>query len=136
MTSLIRVKKFDNVIHNINEFIMITIYANDELFNDILIIAKMIIKIHLIDNLKINMLIDNNVLMSQKIKFDFVNDKIIINVYQNLAIKIKIVIKKDFEICRIIRTKRTVIISTLSIMLMLITYRDTLLKNKDFLFES
>ena len=42
---------------------MIIIYINDKLFNDILIIVKMIIKIYLIDNLKVNIFINNNVLM-------------------------------------------------------------------------
>ena len=41
----------------------------------------MIIETHLIDNLKINILIDNDVLVSQKIKFDFINKKIIIDAY-------------------------------------------------------
>ena len=95
----------------------------------------MIIKTHLIDNLKVNILINNNVLMLQKIKLDSINNKIIIDVYQNLVVKIKIVIKKDFEIRRAIHIKRIIIISTLLIMLILIIYRDTLLENKDFLFE-
>lgn len=63
----------------------------------------MIIKRHLIDNLKVNILIDNNVLMLQKIKFDSINEKIIINVYQNFIIKIEIVIKKNFEMRKAIR---------------------------------
>ena len=60
----------------------------------------------------------------------------IIDVYQNLIIKIEIVIKKNLEIRRIIRIKKTIIILILLIILMLIIYRDILLKNKDFLFES
>ena len=64
MISLIWVREFNNVIYNINKFIIIIIYINNELFNDILIIAKMIMKTHLIDNLKINMLINNDVFIS------------------------------------------------------------------------
>ena len=41
----------------------------------------MIIKAHLIDNLKTNMLIDNDIFISQKIKLDFINEKMIIDVY-------------------------------------------------------
>lgn len=41
----------------------------------------MIIKVYLIDNLKINILIDNDVLISQKIKLYSINDKIIIDIY-------------------------------------------------------
>ena len=81
MSLSIRIKKLDNIIYNINKFVTITTYADNELFNDILIVAKMIIKAYLIDNLKINMLINNDVLISQKIKFDFINEKMIINVY-------------------------------------------------------
>ena len=61
MILLIRVKGFNNVIYNINKFITIIIYLKGELLNDILIIVKIIIKIHLINNLKINILINNNV---------------------------------------------------------------------------
>ena len=81
MLSLIRIKKLDNIIYNIDKFIIIIIYVNGELFNDILIVAKMIIKTHLIDNLKINMLIDNDVFVLQKIKLDFINEKITIDAY-------------------------------------------------------
>lgn len=52
----------------------------------------MIVKAHLINNLKINILINNNVLVLQKIKFNFINEKIIIDIYQNLVINIEIVI--------------------------------------------
>ena len=81
MISLIRVREFDSVIYNINEFVIIIMYANNELFNDILIVAKMIMKTHLIDNLKVNIIIDNDVFVSQKIKFDFINEKMIIDIY-------------------------------------------------------
>lgn len=68
-------------------------------------------------------------------KFDFINEKIIIDAYQNLVIKIEIVFKKNFKMRRAIRIKRTIIISTLLTMLMLTTYYNTLLENSDFLFE-
>ena len=63
ITSSIRIKKFNNVIYNINEFIIIIMYINDELFNDILIIAKLVMKTYLIDNLKVNMLINNDIVV-------------------------------------------------------------------------
>ena len=59
----------------------------------------------------------------------------IINVYQDLIIKIEIIIKKDLEIRRAIYIKKTIIISTLLTISILTTYYNTLLKNKDFLFE-
>ena len=121
--------------HNINKFIIIIMYANDELFDNISTIAKMIMKTHLIDNLKVNMLINNDVFMLQKIKFYFINEKMIIDICQNFVIKIEIVIKKDFEIRRIIRVKKMIIILILLIILILIIYYNTLLKDKDFLFE-
>ena len=121
--------------HNINKFIIIIMYANGELFDNISTIAKMIMKTHLIDNLKVNMLINNDVFMLQKIKFNFINEKMIIDICQNFVIKIEIVIKKDFEIRRIIRIKKMIIILILLIILILITYYNTLLKDKDFLFE-
>ena len=41
----------------------------------------MIIKAYLIDNLKANILIKNNVFILQKIKLDSTNEKIIVDIY-------------------------------------------------------
>ena len=122
MLSLIRVKGFKSIIYNIDEYITILIYIEGELLDESSIIAKMIMKIYLIDNLKANIFIDNNVFISQKIKLDLINNKIIIEIYQNLAIKIDIVIKENFNIRRIIRFKKTVIISALFTLFIFITY--------------
>ena len=40
------------------------IYANDELLDEFFVIIKMIIKTHFINNLKINIFIKNDVLIS------------------------------------------------------------------------
>ena len=77
----IRVKKFNNVIYRINKFITIKIYVKSELLNNILIIAEIIIKAYLINNLNINILINNDVLISYKIKLHSINNKININIY-------------------------------------------------------
>lgn len=66
--------------HNIDEFVTVTTYADDILSNEFLTVVKMIMKVYLVDNLKANILIDNDVLISQKIKLDSTNGKIIIGV--------------------------------------------------------
>ena len=59
--SLIYIKELKSAIYNIDEYVTILIYIKSELLNESFIIAKIIIKIYLIDNLKANIFIDNNV---------------------------------------------------------------------------
>lgn len=58
----------------------------------------------------------------------------IIDVYQNLVIKIEIVIKKDFEIRRIICVIIIIMLILLTISILIIYY-NAFLKIKDFMFK-
>ena len=115
---------------------MIIIYIKDKLSNESLAIIKITIEIYLIDNLKINIFIENNVLISQKIKLNSKNNKIIIELYKNLFVNIEIIIKDSFRVRKIIRIKEIITILILSTILILIIYNNTLLSDRDFLFKS
>ena len=49
--------------YNINEYVTMIIYANDELFDRSFTIIKIIMKTHLVDDLKVNMFIKNDILI-------------------------------------------------------------------------
>ena len=75
------IRNIKNIIYKIDKYVIIIVYIKKKTLNELLIMIKMIMKIHIIDNFKINIFIKNDVFILQKIKFDFVNDKIIINLY-------------------------------------------------------
>ena len=67
---------------------MTQLYINDIVIDDKFIMICVIVEIHLMNDLKINMLIDVNVFKSQKMILNFEHNTLIINNCQ----KIKIVI--------------------------------------------
>ena len=59
----ISMREVNNKIVQTNKYILITIYIIDIIF-DVIRIAFFIIKVHLVNNLKINILIDINIIIS------------------------------------------------------------------------
>ena len=60
--SLIRVRGLRNTIYIINKFITVITYLEGELPDRSKAVAKIVIEAYLIDNLKVNILIRNNIL--------------------------------------------------------------------------
>ena len=70
ITLSILVQEVSNKIINIDEYIVVTIYVNN-IVDDIARTACLIIKVHIIDNLKANILISTDTITSQRIYIDF-----------------------------------------------------------------
>ena len=69
-----------------------------------------IAKLHVIDNFNINLLIENDVLISKNMIVDLNRRRLIINNCKNLEILIKIKTRKNFHVKRIIHVRQTYII--------------------------
>lgn len=135
MASPIRVRGLGSAMHSTDEFVTVTTYADGELPDGTPAVAKMTMEAHLVDNLKANMLIGNDVLVPQKIRLDPAGGKMVIGACQDLAARIEVVTKKDPGVRRAIRSKGTVTIPALSTVSVPVTYRGTLPDDRDFLFE-
>ena len=72
------IRKIKIIRYFINEFVILNIYIS-ELINNRIIIIEIITKIHLVYNFKIKLLIDINILDSEKINISFHNYSLIIN---------------------------------------------------------
>ena len=72
------IKKIEIIKYLTNKFIILNIYIF-ELINDKIKVIEIIMKIHLIHNFKIKLLIDINILDSEKINISFHNYFLIIN---------------------------------------------------------
>ena len=135
------VRDINNSMHNINEYVVIFYFMEEKLLNDSNHIIKFIMKIHLIDNFKTNILIDTDVMKSQKMNLFFINNILIIDACQSLKISINIIIKANFNNRRIIRTRYIIIISSHITVEIIVIYQDVdkqqnhLFNDRDYFFE-
>lgn len=137
MSSPIHVRGLGSAMHDTDEYITVSVYAEGKLLGpeSSPAVAKMTVEAHLVDNLKANMLLGNDVLVPQKIKVDPANGEMIIGACQNLAVKIDVVAKDSSRVRRTVRSKGTVTIPALSVASVPVTYRGSLPDDRDLLFE-
>ena len=132
MTFLISIRNLNTTKYFSIDYVIVFIYFNDEK-NDKLIKTKIVKKIHLINELKINMLIDNDFIESKKIKIDVINNFVYID---NCEIIIFLNVKTSRKIVHIsIHVRKTIIVSS-RFEITIIVHYNIISKNRDFLFES
>ena len=77
-------------------------YLSNNINDQISTINKFNVKIHLINDLKINLLINNDVFIAQRVKFNLIIQSVELNSCQNLIASIDIIIEKKINLKRII----------------------------------
>ena len=93
-----------------------------------------IVEIHLIDDLKANILVNVDVLKLQKIILNFEHNIFIINNY-NITTTINLINRDKLYIKRIIRNQKTFIVLFNELIKILIIFQDDLSNDKNFLFK-
>ena len=78
MKNSIMIREIGTIRYLMNEFVILNIYIS-ELINSKIEMIEIIVKIHLICNLKIKFLIDINVLDSEEMNISFCNHSLIIS---------------------------------------------------------
>ena len=78
MKSLIMIREIETIKYLMNEFVILNIYIS-ELIDDRIKMIEITAEIHLVHNFKIKLLIDVDVLNSEKINISFHNHSLIIN---------------------------------------------------------
>ena len=78
MKNSIMIREIETIRYFMNEFIILNIYIS-ELINSKIEMIEIIMKVHLIHNLKIKLFVDINVLDSEKMNISFCNNFLIIN---------------------------------------------------------
>ena len=119
----------------INECISIDFFISSEV-NDKLATACFIRYVYLMNDLKINILLDNDILKSKNIVFHVKKEKLIINNCENFFASLNVVTKNDVRVKRTIRTQIDVIIFAHSCSAISIKLREFKLSNRDMLFNS
>ena len=78
MKNSIMIRKIEIIRYFINEFVILNIYIS-ELINSKIEMIEIIAEVHLVHNLKVKLLVDVDVLDSEKMNISFHNHFLIIN---------------------------------------------------------
>ena len=135
--SLISIRDIDDV-QKFNEFVLIIMYINDIINNNnkinLSIIVAITRQIHLINDLKIKIFVDNDIITSKKILLNFDRQKIRIDNCRNLHTLFNIKTRQILSIKKTIRFrfKMTIFLyKTINVSIVIKSF----LSNRDFLFE-
>ena len=79
MTLSLYIKGLKSIMHDINEYVLISIYISVVKKDDIKILYRIHKKIHFVDNLKAYMLLNNDIINPKKIVLNVVRNKVYIN---------------------------------------------------------
>ena len=78
MKNLIMIREIEMIRYLMNEFVILNIYIS-ELINDEIEMIEIIVKVHLIHNLKTKLLVDIDILDLKEMNISFCNHCLIIN---------------------------------------------------------
>ena len=132
MTTSISIRDFDTTQHWFSDYVIIFIYFSNKK-NEIIVKVMITREIHLIDNLKINMLIENDFMKSKKIDINVTKEIVYID-------NCDVIVALNVKIFRIIvhtsiHARKTIIVFS-HIEIVLSIHFTTIFANRDFLFES
>ena len=134
LASSISIRKINDKLIKINDFVLINLYIIDVDFIDKFTIAVVTAEVHLMNKLDVNMLIDVNVLKSQKMTLNFDINKFIIN-NCDVQANIDSIIRFKLYLKRIIRNQKVYIVLFDEIVKIPVTFSDDLSVDRNFLFE-
>lgn len=132
----ISIRNVSNKLINTNEFAIVSIHLN-ELANEKLAITVLIIEVHLINQLNVKMLVETNVISSERIILNLHHQRMIIESYQDLMIDINSKVRLHSNTRRIIRAQKSINLSSELTTSVLVFFNERSLSDDwDFLFES
>ena len=95
---LLSIRDIDNTIHHISEYTVVSLYVDDYIVDQIdekrFAIVKIQIEFHIVDDLRINILIENDVFRAQRITLNLKKQTIILINCRNFIIFINVTTKK------------------------------------------
>jgi hypothetical protein len=135
MPVLINVRGIDNALHQSSSYVMLDLYL-DGIFHENKARGHIRREFHLIDGLKCRILMRLDIMISEKMIINLVDKSFVISTCENLVILIRINSKLNSRIRRIVHSKKSVVISSNSVVSISTYLRGKkLFLNRDFLFE-
>ena len=135
MITSLTMRDLDTSQHQSSDYAIVSMYFVD-VKNDSSVKALIRREIHLVDNLKINMLIDNDVTVSEDVVLDLVKKQALIDSC-DVTIALDVRSRASHAQQRSIHVKKIIVLSSRNQMTIFIHHLvDELLVSRDFLFES
>ena len=137
VTSL-SIRDIKNTIYSSNKYIVIDVFINNYIKKNnkrISAIDKFLIEIHIVDDLKTNLLLSNNVFKAQRAAININTQTATLANCNNLIVSINITTKKNADQKRIVKIKVDFKVSTEIIVKVSIFFHDSLFNDRNFLFE-
>ena len=98
-------KNIEIVKYIIDDYLLLFMYVKKQI-DDQFVVVHFRREIHVINNLKIKLLLKINVINSKRIMIDLNQRQLFIKNCQNLTIKLKIIVKNNVKIRRVIKIKK------------------------------
>jgi hypothetical protein len=135
MFAFINVRDIKNTLHQSSFYVVLNLYLLD-IIDDKKIQEHIHKEFHLINELKCKIFMKLNIMTSKKMIINLTNKSFVIFICENLVTFIKINLKSNSRIRRIIHNKKLIKISSNSIVNIFTYLRDKKLSfNKDFFFD-
>ena len=136
VSNFIRIRDIEHRLHDNSEYIELDFYISDKLFDETSVIAHFRRKIHIVDDFRINALLEVDIIKFEKAVLDFEFRVFILRGCDGLQVTMNIVFKSH-RITRVVRFAILVIISPHICMTVSIKIRgNSLSKDRDYSFES
>ena len=135
--NVIKIRNIENVNLNINEYLFVNFRIFEVAIDDNFVVINFIKHFYIVDNLKIKMLLDNDILKFEQMILNIFKKRIIIENCQNMIVKLTI-INRDTSIKRVTRFAVDVKISIRFNTIISFKLRDKskLLFDRNFMFVS
>ena len=102
---LLSIREVDNKIIKSIEYVIVSVYFKDKCYNKS-IIVEVIMKIYLINDLKTKLLIDVDIIDSEDITLNFLENRLVIESCQDFKIIMKSKTRSNSNTRRIVRVKK------------------------------
>ena len=134
MGSKVRIRGIGSQIHLSDEFIVLTFYLRGKL-NGQQAAAAITRELHVVDELKANMLIGNDIITPEGMCLDFSKQQLLIGSCQNIRVPFSTVARQDPHVKRTIRARAGTVLAPNSVTRVPVTYHGQIPDDRDFLFE-
>ena len=136
MSISINVRDIENALHECITYVILNIFLNES-FETTLIREHIHRKFHIVKNLKCKIFLRMNILNAKQMKINLFNKIMMIFICKNLIISIRIALKPNAQIRRVMHSKNEIVIFVKSVIKMS-TYlkKKKLFENRNYLFES
>ena len=105
MSISVNVRNINNVLHECIIYVMLNIFLNDT-FQIVSPREQLHREFHIMKNFKCKILLKMNILNAKQMKIDFVNKIMMISICKNLIMSVRIILKSNARIKKIVHSKK------------------------------